>query len=41
MLSTGGQPRLIRAMQASAEWCELYGDANAVVFARATTTGCR
>ena len=34
MLSTGGEPWLIRAMAASDGWCEMFHDADAVVFAR-------
>jgi len=36
MLSTGGEPWLIQAMRASAEWCEQHADANAVIFSRLT-----
>jgi MFS family permease len=35
MLSTGGEPRLIQAMQDSAVWCQQYRDENAVIFTRA------
>ncbi len=37
MLSTGGEPGLIRAMRASDAWCELFNDANAVIFSREKT----
>jgi hypothetical protein len=34
LLSTGGEPLLIRAMHTSDQWCEQYGDSNAVIFSR-------
>jgi hypothetical protein len=41
MLSTGGEPLLIRAMQTSGRWCRRFGDADAVIFARISSgTAC-
>jgi hypothetical protein len=34
MLSSGGEPALIRAMRASDAWCERYRDSRAVIFSR-------
>lgn len=36
MLSTGGEPALITAMRASAQWCEEYQDKDTVIFHRAS-----
>jgi hypothetical protein len=40
MLSTGGEPALIREMVAVPTWCEVFRDQDAVIFAR-TASGCQ
>lgn len=41
MLSTGGEPSLISAMQDSAQWCEEYRDEDAFIFSRTISGQCQ
>ena len=40
MLSTGGEPLLISAMQTSTQWCEEYHDEDAFIFSRSNSGQC-
>jgi len=40
MLSTGGEPLLISAMQDSAQWCENYHDEDVFIFSRSSAGQC-